>query len=699
MNKSLAHYSVALLFFICAIISFGFQMNADSSGVYTTQDLVRTRTCGDARISPDGKWVAYTVSRYRDVNEKPGPFYKELYLVSTTTRQVKPFVTGNISLSSPRWSPDSSRLAFRTKRGTKAKTQVWVMALNGGEAVQATHSKSNVNAFQWHPKQNKIAYISQTPPPKKELELKKKGYGFTIYEENLRHKNLYIQDLDKENSNAVQLTKGVTIQGFEFSPDGNTIAATVTTRNLTDYSYMFKQLHVIDVKSGKMDRLTEGPRKLGTFYLSPDGSKLLYTAALDKSDNQISQVYVLDVKTKKQKNLTIPKFRGHVNWALWKGPKTILYHAGEATYPTLSLVPSTGGQRRVILNPQHLVANGNVTVTFSDATFSTDFKHMAFVGSGPGTPPDLFYWKTGDKNVSRLTDLNPWLKERTLGKQTVIRYKARDGVEIEGLLIHPVNYKEGQKYPMIAFIHGGPEHHYFNRWVTRYSEPAQVLAGRGYALFYPNYRASTGYGVDFARVGLNNPAGIEFDDIADGIDYLVKKGLADPERVGMGGGSYGGYAGAWFATYYTKLVRAVCMYAGISDLVAKRGTTDTPYEELYVHSGKKLEEMWKLSLDRSPIYWAHQSKTAVLIAHGGNDARVHPSQSLGLFNRFKMNNHPAYRLIIYPGEGHGNRNHTGRIDYLYRVLQWFDWYLKDKKPLEGPKPPLDISDKYGLEQE
>jgi len=298
-----------------------------------------------------------------------------------------------------------------------------------------------------------------------------------------------------------------------------------------------------------------------------------------------------------------------------------------------------------------------------------------------------------------MTDSNPWLKDKKLGKQDVIRYKARDGWEIEGLLIYPVDYEKGKTYPLLVIVHGGPESNYSNDWITRYSEAGQVYSGRGYLTFYPNYRASTGYGYDFAMTGLEDPAGKEFDDIADGIDHLVNTGLADPERVGLGGGSYGGYAAAWFATYYTKYVKAVVMFVGISDLISKEGTTDIPYEDMYVHMGKKLEDSWDLMLKRSPIYYAHQSRSAALILGGTVDTRVHPSQSIEFYRRLKMNGHPAVRLVQYPGEGHGNRNQTSRIDLLERHLQWFDWYVKDKKPLDGPMPPLDISDSYGLKLE
>ena len=139
------------------------------------------------------------------------------------------------------------------------------------------------------------------------------------------------------------------------------------------------------------------------------------------------------------------------------------------------------------------------------------------------------------------------------------------------------------------------------------------------------------------------------------------------------------------------------MFVGISDLISKRGTSDISYEELYVHSGRLLEEMWEESLKRSPIYYAHQSKTAVLIVGGADDTRVHPSQSLEFYRRLKMNNHPAVRLVQYPGEGHGNSKQTSQSDLLYRLLDWYDWYIKNNKLLDGPMPPLDISEYYGID--
>ncbi len=689
MNKNL-HRRLLLLFTIIALF-LSVRLYGDTGAVFTAKDLLDTQLCDETQISPDGQRIAFTVRKTRDANEKPGSYYRELYLVSTQTRQVIPFITGNVSIRSLRWGPDSSRLGFITARGEEAKRQVWVIPIDGGEAFQVTHSETDVIDFQWHPQQNQIAYIAESPKDEKEKKLKEKGFEFIFYEENLKPRNLYLVDLSGPGSQARQLTRDKSVWNFVFSPDGKTIAAAVTPRNLVDESYMFKKIYLLDLESQKLEPLTDNPGKLGKFYyFSPDGSKLVYTAALDQKDHYESQVYVIDIKTKEQKNLTIPDFRGHVEWAVWKDPATVLYYAGEGVWSTLSLVAASGGKREIILDSQ------TTRVTFKEAGFSKNCRYAALVGSTPQIPAELFYWTVGQGQLKQLTNLNPWLSQRKLGKQEVVRYKARDGLEIEGLLVYPADYREGQAYPLIVIVHGGPESHYLNSWITRYSEPGQVLAGKGYAVFYPNYRASTGYGVKFALEGYKDPAGKEFDDIADGIEFLTGKGITDAERVGLCGGSYGGYAAAWFASYYTKYVRAVCMFVGISDLISKRGSTDIPYEELYVHSGDRLEDMWDLSLKRSPIYWAHRSKTAVLIVGGADDPRVHPTQGLEFYRQLKMNRHPAVRLVQYPGEKHGNEKQPGQIDLLYRTLQWFDWYVMDKKPLDGPMPPLDISDRYGL---
>jgi len=675
------------MIFLLILFAIG---SLSAQDVFKPEDVFKLKSCTGAKISPDGKWIAYTVRVQRDIHEDAGRAYNELYLVSTTTGETKPFICGKVNVSSPKWSPDGSKIAFLTKRGEKAQTQIWTISTSGGEAQQLSHSKTGILTYRWHPTENKIAYIATNPKSEHEKELEKKGYGFIFYEENIKHRNLYLLDL--QTSDIEQLTKDKTVWDFEFSPDGKKIATSISQKNLIDHRYMFRKIHILNPENNSTTQLTDNQGKLGNYVFSPDGSKIVYAAALNREDHQISQAYVIDVASGKALNLTIPDFRGHINWVGWKDANTIMYRAGEGVWPTLSTVSVDGGEREIILNGKE------TKIVFGVPDGSNKGDMFALTGSSPSFPSDVFVWKQGGE-LKRLTTLNPWLEDKSLGDQSVIKYKARDNVDVEGLLIRPVGYESGKKYPLIVYVHGGPEYHYYNSWVTRYSTPGQVMSGKRYFVFLPNYRASTGYGVKFAMEGYGDPAGKEFDDIADGIDHLVKEGMVDKDRVGLAGGSYGGYASGWFATYYTKYVKAVCMFVGISDLISKQGTTDIAYEDMYVHMGKSLEEMWDLSLKRSPIYWAHQSKTAVLIYGGAADTRVHPSQSMELYRRLKVNDHPAVRLVQYPGEGHGNSKQPGQIDVLHRQIQWLDWYVRDKKPLDGEMPALDISESYGVDLE
>ena len=662
-----------------------------ADGVFVPEDIFNTRYATSARISPDGKWIAYTVSVPPDVDNQSVGRYAHLYVVSTSTGESRAFVTGKINTGTIRWSPRGTHIAFRMKRGKDAKSQVWTIPIDGGEATPATQSKTSVSTYEWHPSGDRIAYVAAAAKGKREKALDKKGFGFKYVEEDLKNRNLYVADFDPlEPSTGEVLVEDVSVWSMRFSPDGELLAFSASPRNLIDERYAFRRLYLLDMASKAVQPLSDNPRKLGGFVFSPKGDKIAFTAARDQSDHNVSQLFVRAVAGGDAANLTVPEFKGHVEGCAWKDNNTVVYTSSEGMWRTLSTVKATGGERKVILHGER------EKLGFTGPDVTTDFKHFAFLGSTNDHPNEVYYWN-GKGRLKRLTKLNPWLEERKLGRVEVVTHEARDGWPVEGLLYYPVDYREGERYPLIVAVHGGPEAHHSYSWRTSYSRPVQVLAGRGYAVWLPNYRSSTGYGLAHVEKHRGDPAGTEFDDVADGIDYLVEIGVADRERVGLGGGSYGGYAAAWFATYYTDYVKAAFMFVGISDLISKRGTTDIPYEELYVHSGKTLEEMWELSLERSPIYHAHKSKTATLIAGGTNDTRVHPAQSLELFRRMKMNDHPAVRLVQYPGERHGNRKMPARRDVLFRLLDWYDWYVKDLNPLSGDMPPLDISEKYGLD--
>ena len=631
------------------------------------------------------------MSTPRGPNEAPGPAHSTYYRMDVKSKESGPLFDEDVKGSAPLYSPDGTYIAFIKKE--KGANQVWVLPADGGEDVQITQAKTSVTYFRWQPDGKGIAYLAKEPLTAREIELKKRGYDFIFYEENLKNNQLFIVRFDTEFQviEEQQLLPGLHIWDFEFSPDGKWLAFSSSGKNLIDHKYMFRKLQILDVSEAKISMETAHKGKLGNYAFNPEGSQLAYAAALNMNDHAVSQAFTYSLKDNTTTNHTPDDFKGHTSWVGWKNNDELLCYSGEGVYPKLSSISLKNGNRTILLDA------GKEGVIFSEPLFSNDHKLYAFTGDTPYDPSNIYTWNDSDAGLMKITDLNPQLSNIIFGEQEVFRFTARDGQEIEGMLIKPVGYKEGNTYPLVLYVHGGPESHHNNGWLSRYSRPGQVMAGKGYLVAHLNYRASTGYGVDFAMEGFMDPAGKEFDDLADGIEYLVAEKGADKDRVGMAGGSYGGYASAWFATYYTDYVKAVCMFVGVSDLISKRGTTDIAYEELFVHSGKPLEEQWQMNLERSPIYWAHQSKTATLIYGGADDPRVHPTQSMELYRRMKMNDHPAVRLVQYPGEKHGNRNQVGRIDVLYRQMAWLDWYVKDQKPLDGPMPPMDISDQYGLD--
>jgi len=319
----------------------------------------------------------------------------------------------------------------------------------------------------------------------------------------------------------------------------------------------------------------------------------------------------------------------------------------------------------------------------------------AFAADTAKHPRELYVLDAKAGAPERWTDSNTWLAEIDLAPQETISWKARDGLSIEGVLIRPLGERKGERYPLIHVVHGGPESHWQDAWLTGYSQPGQVAAAKGYAVLHANYRGSTGRGVEFSKLDQADYAGDptgkkagEFFDLVDGTAHLVEQGLVDKSKVGVTGGSYGGYASAWCATALTEHFAASVMFVGISDLVAKVGTTDIPNEMYLVHARRWPWDHWDWFRERSPLYYAQQARTPILILHGEDDTRVHPSQSLELYRYLKTLGKVPVRLVLYPGEGHGNRQAAARYDYSLRMMGWMDHYLKGPG---GDPPPYEIA--------
>ncbi len=646
--------------------------------VLTVADVLRTRSVTAAVISPDGNRIAYALSIPRDVlgKDDDGAAFTELHVVDTSGNS-RPYITGDVSVSEIQWTPDGRAVSFVAKRGKDEFRSLYTIDLGGGEARRVLAHENDINGYSWSPDGKRVAFLSTEPQPKKLKDLEKKGFNQTTYEESARPARIFIVTVGGSDKPRMLEMMG-SASDLSWSPAGSMLAVAIAPTSLVDDSYTSKKVTIVDVESGRVLGRAENPGKLGNVSWSADGKMLAFVSVTDEHDSAAGRLVVIPTSGGATREI-LPNYAGHVSDVAWRDANTIVYAGDEGVWSTIGEVRSDGSGKNTLL-PTSGAAILSIDVARNGS-------NTALVVDSPSHPAEVYLWQSGMRQPRRLTNSNPWLASANLAPQEIVRYKARDGVEIEGLLIRPLNEKKGSRYPLLLVVHGGPEAHYRNGWLTGYSSPGQLAAARGYAVFYPNYRGSTGRGTEFTKMSFGDPGGKEFDDLVDAVDHLVKTGLADRAKVGITGGSYGGYASAWGATKLTEHFAASVMFVGISNKVSKWGTTDIPNEEHLVHAGRYPSEDWMFFLQRSPIYYAGQSRTPTLILHGKDDPRVHPSQSMELYRHLKHFGRAPVRLILYPGEGHGNRRAASRLDYALRMMQWFDHYLKGPG---GKAPPYEI---------
>jgi dipeptidyl aminopeptidase/acylaminoacyl peptidase len=652
---------------------------------FTPAHVAKIRSVTSARISPDGRHIAYTLSvPRRPLVDEDGAAWSELH-VAGPGEAVRPFITGEVNVEAVRWTPDGENIAFLSRRGKDTTRALYLLPIGGGEARRVLKFDGSIGSYSFSPDGKRVAFTAAPPASKEKRELEGKGFNQDIYEEDDPPARVWIAALESESAPRMLDLPGHA-SAVEWSPTGGRLAVVLAPTPLVDDDYMYKRVHVIEIESGKVAARLENPGKLGQVRWNPDGSHIAMISGEDIHDPSAGRLLVAPASGGKLIDV-IPGYLGDVASFEWKDAEAICYVGDEGVVSALGEVRRDGSDRRTIL-----AAGARLP---SSIDIARDSRTLAVIAESPQHPAETFRFTVGDKELKRLSDSNSWIASLRLAPQEVVRFKARDGLDLEGLLIRPLDEKPGTRYPLILTVHGGPEAHLRNGWLTSYSNPGQVAAARGFAVFYPNYRGSTGRGVAFSKLGQGDPAGREFDDLVDAVDHLVAVGLVDKAKVGITGGSYGGYASAWGATYYSSRFAASVAFVGISDKISKNGTTDIANEEYLVHALKRPWDAWDLMRERSPIYHAGKSRTPTLIAGGTDDPRVHPSQSLILYRFLKLHGQAPVRLVRYPGEQHGNRRAAARLDYHLRMLGWFEHYLKGPG---GSPPPYEIDYQEALKE-
>ena len=636
---------------------------AQSEEGLTPKDVAKMQQVNEIAMAPSGEKAIYTLQVQADPEKENKPASYHLYLADLATGNSIPYVS-TMSVSNIAFRPNHNTITFLGKRSSDETTSLYEISMNGGEAQKIYSFKTSIGDYKWASDGSHVAFMAQDTITYERSSL---PYHPEVYEENLKQRRGYVANVDMPDHGPHQVQVEGSIYQMRWSPNGEKLAIAVAPSPLVDDYYMHQQVKIVDYEGKQILAEINHEGKLGQIGWSPDGSKLAMIAGADIHDPTAGRLLVVSANGGKPTQLK-PQYEGMFDQFKWTGNNKLHYLSSEGVWSTYGSINADGS------NMNTIVGKGDTNLSSFDRTSNGA---TIFTASSATHPQELY--QLADNNVKRVTNTNAWLKKKKLAKQEVVTWTADDGTELQGILVYPVGYEEGKQYPMITTVHGGPESHYNHGWVTNYSDAGQVGAAQGYFVFYPNYRGSTGRGETFAKSSQGDLAGAEFDDIVAGVDELVEEGLVDGNKVGVTGGSYGGYATGWMATKYTDRFAAGVMFVGISDNISKWGTSDIPEELFLVHARKRIWEDYQGYLERSPIYYAGQANTPLLIMHGKEDTRVDPSQSYELYRHIKTRTDTPVRLVLYPGEGHGNRNSTARYDYNLRMMRWFNQYLKGQQ--------------------
>jgi dipeptidyl aminopeptidase/acylaminoacyl peptidase len=616
----------------------------------TPEQTLDRRSIGDVEFSPDGSRLVFTVTD----PPKGSSRARALWLMDVASGQVRQLTFSGKSDGSPRWSPDGMSIAFTSDRD--GAPQLYRLSLRGGDAEKLTDRKDAVIAFRWSPDGTRIAVLMAEPKSEAQQQREKDKDDSRIVDKDDRHPRVWM--LDVASKTLTPVTSGHwQIRQIEWLPSGDRLAAIATSQPEVDQ--FTDRLYTITLDAGSFDEMAAPRGPLGSLAVSPDGKTLAYVGArVDGPETH--DLYLQPLGGGAPQNLTASIDRP-VAQPRWIDNQSLVVNIARGFRSAIAIVSRDGKTTTVDgvdVNPS----------AFARSSAGT----LAFVGETTTRAPELWL-KSPNAPARAVTTLNAKWSSIPVVAPEIVKYKSAGGIEIEAaLLIPPADAAAPRSLPFVVLVHGGPT----GRWSDAFEAWGQLLVSRGYAVLYPNVRGSIGYGQRFVESNRADWGGGDFKDVMAGVDAMIARGVADPNRLGIGGWSYGGYMAAWAVTQTTRFKAAVSG-APVIDMASEFGTENgSAYDEwFYGTPYEKLDGFIK----SSPMTYVKQVKTPTLLLQGEDDVTDPIGQSQQFYRGLKRY-HVESDLVLYPREGHGLREEKHLLDRLNRVVAWYDKFVKPHQP-------------------
>jgi dipeptidyl aminopeptidase/acylaminoacyl peptidase len=630
----------------------------DGRKLLTALDLMKISTVSAPRISPDGVRVVYTVGETKMEKDKEWKAVSQLWMVPISGGKPQQYTRGEKSATVPQWSPDGKMLGFLSDREKDGERQVWMILSDGGEAWVVTSHKGGVTGFRFSPDGKQLLLSAADQPSKEEEDRKKVKDDPIVMDRDIKMSHLWLFDLDKKEEK--RLTEGnFTVDDPQWSPDGTRITYTARPTPRADDGTL-SDVWMITVATKEKKKLVDTASSDNARW-SLDGKWIAYVGSPESGAGpSTTYLYLLSPDGGTPKQLTA-KFDLSVGTPVWSSDGKSIY------FFTITLEANEIFVADVATGAvKQLSRRGGVTQI---TEISRDGKTVVGTFSGAGQPTELYKSSADYTSLTSLTNHNAWLKDYALAESEVVKWKSKDGTEIEGVLTKPVGYTAGPKVPFLLNPHGGPTGVSFNG----FNGTVQVLAANGFAVLQPNFRGSTGKGLAFAQANKNTWGKGDYEDCMTGVDAMIASGLADPDRLGAFGWSYGGYMTFWILTQ-TDRFKAVSPGAGLANIYSMYSQNDIQRYLRWFYSDKAPWDATELYWDRSPMKYVKNVKTPTMIMHGQVDTRVPIAQAQEFYMALKELNVPV-EFVVYPRENHGFTEPRHQMDRVRRYVRFFAKYL------------------------